>query len=409
MQRARSYLKRWAWLLILCPLLAGGITLVAALVCPPVYEATVDLVFGLTNPADPSYISPDVAAQLGSTYTIMLESPEVLQAAAAQLGLQETSEQLSTQVHAAYQSGSNIIMLTADASSSAMATRLADAVVSAFRQAAQRISPLGKDVMPWGSADLNPVKLKGITFSTAEIAMPLGFLIALSFVALLYYLDDTIFTPDEVAAVADVPVLSSPLPHAREASRKITSQGEAATPAPLLLEAVRASLTWPATIFCVWATARERNAGSVMRLAEAAEAAGLRVQVINTDSRSEKSPSTHGNEALLSPLRFAEALAPLRQQADLILVTGGPLLAAATAALTPAADGVILLAGMQCTRRCDVRAALALLHRVHARVLGIALESPQNGSKSGQKHRVDASLLLETGQTVVVKEIQEFD
>lgn len=205
MQHAFSSIKRWLWLLILCPLLAGGITLVLALARPPVYQAAVNLAFGLETPTNPSALLPKVAAQLGNTYTAMLESPRVLQTAAAQLGLHETTEQLSSHVHATYQSGSNSITLTAEASSSALAIRLADTVVNVFRQSVQQVSPIGANLVSWSSARENPVKQAGITFSTAGIAMPLGLLVALSFVALLAYLDATIFTSDERTAVASDP------------------------------------------------------------------------------------------------------------------------------------------------------------------------------------------------------------
>ncbi|HLV97927.1 MAG TPA: hypothetical protein VKT82_04550 [Ktedonobacterales bacterium] len=451
MQRALYYVKRWAWLLLLCPVLAGGVTLVLAQMQPPVYEATVNLVFGLGNPTNPSYVSPEVAAQLGSTYTIMLESPEVLQTAAARVGLQETTEQLSSKIHAAYQSGSNIITLTADASSSDMATHLADAVVNVFREAAQRVSPLGKDVVSWGTARVNPVKLKGITFGTAGVAMPLGLLVALNVVALLYYLDDVIFTPEEAAAAADVPVLSAPLPQTKQSLQKnSTSQSEVDTTALLLLEAVRASVTWPATIFCAWASARDRNPQHVMRLANAAVCSGLRVVVINTDSHypwlqgmyglsearglgdalvschSLKSyilplatpglavvpagqASTGGSDMLLSPSRLTKLIAPLRQQIDLVLVTGAPILADPTAALTRAADSVILMAGMQRTRRADVREALATLHRVHARVLGMALGSTCEGVHFIKKQRGNTPLIREASKAVIAEEMREFN
>ncbi|HEY7418530.1 MAG TPA: hypothetical protein VH593_25360 [Ktedonobacteraceae bacterium] len=451
MQRACYYLKRWAWLLMLCPLLAGGTTLVLALVEPPVYEATVNVVFGLGNPTNPSYVTPTVAAQLGSTYTTMLESPEVLQAAAAQLGLRETTEQLSSQAHATYQSGTNIITFTADASNSATATSLADAVVSVFRQKVHHISPIGKDLVPWGSASTNPVKLKGITFSTAGMALPLGLLVALSFVALLYYRDTRIFTPDELTTVASVPMLSAPLPQARQRrQRRTTSQSGADAPASLLLEAVRASVTWPANIFCVWATARERDPQGVMQLARAAARAGLRVLVINTDggyrwlqdmyglseerglldallSGQSLKPyifplatsgiavvpagqsTTDGNDTLLSSPRLAELIAPLHQHVDLVLITGAPILANPTAALTRAADGVVLMAALQRTRRADLREALATLHRAHARVLGIALGSAHKCSKSGKKQRVYGPPLQAAGKTGTLKEMQEFN
>lgn len=451
MQRAYYYLKRWAWLLILCPLLAGGITLVVALVYPPVYEATANLAFGLGNTTNPNSISPEAAAQLGSTYTIMLESPEVLQTAAAQLGLDETTEQLSSQVHATYQSGSNIITLTADASDSILAIRLADTVVNVFRQEVQQITPTGRDLVSWGSAQMNPVKLKGITYSTAGIAIPLALLIALSFVALLYYLDDAIFIPEEITTAADVPVLSAPLPQARkERQRQITSQSGIDDTALLLLEAVRASVTWPATIFCAWATARERAPQDVMQLARAAARSGLRVLVINTDSRypwlqemygiseacgladallnghslepsifplatpgiavvpSGPSP-TKRTDVLLSPPRLAQLIAPLRQRADLILVTGAPILADSTAALTRATDGVILMAAMQRTRRNDLHEALATLHRVHARVLGVACGSAYQWAKLGKKQKVHGPPIQGANKAVKVKEMQEFN
>jgi capsular polysaccharide biosynthesis protein len=448
MQRASSYLKRWVWLLTLCPLLAGGATLVLALVEPPVYEATVNLVFGLTNPTNPTYVLPEAAAQLGGTYTAMLESPEVLQTAAAQLGLQETTEQLSSQVHATYQSGSNIITLTVDASTSDEAAHLADALVNAFRHALQQVSPLGKDLLPWGSAQMNPVKLKGITYSTAGIAVSLGLLIALSFVGLLYYLDDTIFTPDEVRALTDIPVLSVPLPQAtwgRQGNMPGQRGGDAA---PLLLEAVQASVTWPATIFCVWATARERDPQGVMHLARAAAHAGLRVLILNTDSHDRwlqemcgisearglgdalvtghalkpyiiplatpgitvvpaGQASSNGNDAHLSSPQLAQLIAPLRQEADLVLVTGAPVLGGSTAALTRATDGVVLMTIRQRTQRGDVCEALVTLRHVQARVLGIALGPPCEQSNVGKKREVNRPPNREAGNMVIVKEIQE--
>src|SRR5574337_1371130 len=60
MARAIYYVRRWAWLLILCPILAGGVTLAVVEVekanQPPVYEASTSLIFGIANPGGPGYV-----------------------------------------------------------------------------------------------------------------------------------------------------------------------------------------------------------------------------------------------------------------------------------------------------------------------------------------------------------------
>jgi succinoglycan biosynthesis transport protein ExoP len=421
MLRAIYYVKRWAWFLILCPILAGGGTFGLAKVVkatqPPTYEATIRLIFGLANPGGPGYLTSQVASQLQNTYSTLLQNPTVLQDAARQLNLNETPDQLAKQIHISSQSG-NIIAVQADASTSDGATNLASAVVLAFNHVAAKLPVVagrGQDIAPVGSATVTTVASSKLSSSTAAIAALIGLVIAASVVALLYYLDDTIFQPEEVARVDDVAVLSAPLPERRRAA---ADQGDADATTRLLLASLRASVTCPAVLFCAWASERDRDPGAVLRLAETAARSGLRVALLNTDSRYHWLADLCGvpedvglanallsaqpiltpyiiplatpglavmpagqagaeTTALLDSTRLDRLIAPLRQYIDLAFITGVPVLDdPAAAALTRVSDGVLFMATARRSRRRELRDALVVLRRVRARVLGLALEPP---------------------------------
>jgi hypothetical protein len=70
---------------------------------------------------------------------------------------------------------------------------------------------------------------------------------------------------------------------------------------------------------------------------------------------------------------------------------------------------VVLMAALQRTRRADLREALAALHRVHARVLGIAVGSAHQRSKSGRKRRGDGPPLQVAGKAGTVNVKREFN
>jgi len=418
--RAIYYLKRWAWLLVLCPILAGGVTLgvvkVTRATHPPMYEATIKLIYGLSNPnGPPGYLSYQTATQLENTYSTLLQSRPVLQDVITQLGLHETPDQLAGQIHVSSQPG-NIIALQADASSSAAAAGLVNAVVSGFDQVASALPVAGKhggrDIAPLGGATVTTIQPTKLSTTTAIIAALLGLAIALAFVALLYYLDDTLFAPDEIARVTDVPLLSAPLPHRDRRSPDDPASADEA--ARLLLASLRASIASPAVLFCAWTSTRDREPQTLLHLAGAAVRSGLRVILINTDSQYrwlqdlcgiQESPgladalradrpglepyivplampglaavpagqSTAETPALLDSPRLERIIAPLRQYVDLALITGAPVLTdPAAAALTRVADGVVVMATARRTRRRDLSAALTVLQRVRARILGIA-------------------------------------
>jgi succinoglycan biosynthesis transport protein ExoP len=425
MLRAIYYMKRWAWLLILCPVLAGGVTLAVGRIekatQPLRYEATIRLLYGLANPdGPPGYLSAQVASQLEATYSALLQNPTVLHDAALQLGLNETADQVASQIRVTPQPG-NIIVLQADAATSNGAANLASAVVLAFNHFAAQLPATkarGPDIAPLGPATVRAVAASRISSSTAVIAALLGLAAAASLVALLYYLDNTIFQPDEIARIADVPVLSTPLRRSIFHHRAADRQAEIDVTVRLLLTALRTRISWPGVLFCAWASEHDCNPEAVLRLADIAARSGLRVVVINTDSQHhwlERLCGIHEDAGLVDMLladhpdltpyivplevsgisvvpagRFREEAAmlldsprleqlimSLRLHVDLTLITAAPVLTdPSVVRLAQVSDGVLFMATAQRSRRRDLRDALEVLGQVQASVVGLALIPP---------------------------------
>src|SRR5260370_20659426 len=88
-------IRRWAWLIILCPVVAGLSAGLISLELPKVYEAKVAL---LVRPAQPLSGDPSVAAltadQILRTYARWMTEPPILQKVIADENLQTDSATL---------------------------------------------------------------------------------------------------------------------------------------------------------------------------------------------------------------------------------------------------------------------------------------------------------------------------
>src|SRR5437016_11214569 len=92
-------MRRWAWVIILCPFVAALVAGAVSLGVPKVYEAKVAL---LVRPAQPLSGDPSVAAltadQILRTYASWMTKPPVLQRVISDQSLQTDSFSLSRQI-----------------------------------------------------------------------------------------------------------------------------------------------------------------------------------------------------------------------------------------------------------------------------------------------------------------------
>src|SRR5438552_1936732 len=91
--------RRWAWLIVLCPFVAALAAGLISLQLPKVYETQVSL---LVRPAQPLSVDPGVSAltadQILRTYARWMTKPPVLEKVIGDLNLQTDPVSLSHQI-----------------------------------------------------------------------------------------------------------------------------------------------------------------------------------------------------------------------------------------------------------------------------------------------------------------------
>ncbi len=128
-------IRRWAWLILSCVLVAVCVALVVTSRIPPEYSATTTLlVGGADDPRGSQYTTLIAGQQLALTYSQMLRERSTLQAAIKQLGLETTPEILAKKVKAESVRDTQLIRLTVGDTSPTGAALLADAIANAFTQ-----------------------------------------------------------------------------------------------------------------------------------------------------------------------------------------------------------------------------------------------------------------------------------
>lgn len=133
-QELRAYLllfKRWLWLLAVCAVIGGVGTFIMTSLQPPIYRATALLVVDQQPVGQDTYSAVLASDQLVATYANLAVQPSVLKRAAANVG-GITATDLATRVHAAGESGTQLIELQVDDGSPTRAAALANAIATAF-------------------------------------------------------------------------------------------------------------------------------------------------------------------------------------------------------------------------------------------------------------------------------------
>src|SRR5438132_11222026 len=124
-------IRRWAWLIILCPFVAALVAGGVSLVLPKVYEAKVAL---LVRPAQPLSGDPSVAAltadQILRTYARWMTEPPILQKVISDQNLQADSASLSRQITVTPEPNTTILDVAVRDGDPARAMNIANTIVN---------------------------------------------------------------------------------------------------------------------------------------------------------------------------------------------------------------------------------------------------------------------------------------
>src|SRR5262245_22730012 len=126
-----SIVRRWAVLLILSPIVAGLVGFAIVRQVPGVYESSTILQL-VPAASDAPGEDLGVVQQLVHTYTEVIQTPAILEQAAAQLGLGLSAAELRDRVHATQIRDTRLIRISAEDTDPQQAAQLANTVASVF-------------------------------------------------------------------------------------------------------------------------------------------------------------------------------------------------------------------------------------------------------------------------------------
>jgi capsular exopolysaccharide synthesis family protein len=428
-----SVLWRWAWLLILAPLLAGTVSLFVSQRMQPVYRASATL---LINPAGNSsslnYSSLLTSELIAKTYAELLTKRPLLEKVISELQLNLTPHQLAGKINVVQPSDSQLLKLQVEDSNPQLAITIANSLATSFlRQHNRHRSGRSVYIEIVEPASLPAYKLRPRIFFNTVVAAFAGGILAIGFIFLLDYLDDSLTTPESVETTLGIPNLAT-IPSIkrhtflkRKEIRLVTPL-QSMSPFAEAYRGLRTNLQFAEvdqavnTLLVTSALPKEGKTTTVANLGSMMAQAGLKVLLVDADLRAATLhqvfdvPNKHGltdllvadvvpdesyllettipnlrllpsgrfpaDKFLLTPsellgsVRMTELISQLSALTDVLLFDSPPVLAVTDAAvLASQVEGVLLVIASGRTSKKEGRMALQSLQKVRAKVLGTAL------------------------------------
>lgn len=430
----RDYVRvlRKRWLLIVAVtllgvLIGGGLSLLAT----PKYESTTQLYVAVRTSSDQGASDlvqgTTFARQAVVSYVDVVTSAIVLDQVAAELGLDEGSEQLKNDVRAETPTDSVLINITATGTNPEAVTELANTTGTVFAEtvATQIEIP---DAM--GVSRVQIITIQPAVVPTSPVTpnftiniglgLVLGLLVGIAIAVLRETNDNRVHSPKEVQRITTAPVLGGINQDSEAKQRPLIVHAEPRNPRAERYRSLRTNLQFVtpdegSKVFVVTsAMPAEGKSVTTANLAIALAEAGARVVLVDGDLRKPRIADYMGIEGavgltdvlignvelddvvqpwgradlgvlpagrippnpseLLGSVAMNKVLSELADTADYVLIDSSPLLLVTDAAVAAQhANGVILVAASGSTRRHDLAGAVQTLERAGSKLLGIVL------------------------------------
>jgi capsular exopolysaccharide synthesis family protein len=417
--------KRWR-LIAACTLVAMVSAALVTILTPRTYAAEVQLFVAAQdqNSVSTAYQGGLFSQQRVKSYADIVNSPPVMSAVIAQLGLSATEQRLAGQVSASAPLDTVLINITAKDGSAQRAQSIANATGTQFAQfvtGIERTNPAAPP--PVKVTVVKPASLpKAPVSPRRSLNLALGLLVGLAIgvggAVLRETLDTSVKPGDDLMHDFGLPAVGviGFDPEARNQplilhDQAHSSRGEAFRQLRTNLQFIDVD-TPPRSIVVTSSVPEEGKTTTTMNLAVTMAEAGLRVLVVDGDLRRPQLANFFGLESavgltsvligqvqvddvlqewgggllrvlpsgpvppnpseLLGSRGMHALLRQLEDMADLVIIDAPPVLPVTDATvLSAAASGALLVVHAGRTRREQVRRSLANLEAVDARVLGI--------------------------------------
>jgi len=423
-------LRRSWWLVALVTLLGLAVTAVVSGASPRVYESSTQLFVSVrgtsTNTAIEVGQGSAAAQQKVRSYTDVVTSSRVLEPVVLRLALPMSTSELAEAVTATVAANSVVLTISVRDTDPARAALITDAVSESFRDVV--VGSL--EASPDGGASLVGLEvLEPAVASSAPVSprtsrdLPLGLALgaAVGYLGALarHLLDTRVRSGDDVEAAGET-VLGATLHDPDAQLRPLTVQHDPRGTRAEAYRSLRTSLQFAdagsdaRVVVVTSALPGEGKTTTTANLAVTLAETGARVALVDADLRRPRLAEMMGLEGaagltdvligraalrdvaqpwgrdgldvvaagqvppnaseLLGSTRMRELLVELRATYDYVLFDAPPLLPVTDAAvLSHVADGALVVAALGRTPRARLEEALAHLHRIGTRVVGVVL------------------------------------
>jgi succinoglycan biosynthesis transport protein ExoP len=289
------------WILILAAVIVGGLVGGGiALATPRSYEASASVYFSVTSATSATDLNQAAAyaqSQM-SSFAILATSDTVLNDVKTELGLTETTNQLSGSIRATTPDQTTVLNISADSSSPARAADVANSVASnlvlnlstVVPTTAKTVATVSPRVVSSATAPKSPT---GPNTKLNIIAgLVLGLLAGLAFALMRSIYDTTVRNPRDAAAAAHAPVLArienDPDLGLHDVATSERPESRAANDFRLLRAAIRGLATGRSSFSFVISSATAGEGKSVLaaNLAAALSEADAKIVLVDANLRS---------------------------------------------------------------------------------------------------------------------------
>ena len=428
----QDYLRilRERWLIVLIALLLGvGGGAAAYFVRPPQYTASLQMYVSAQTggSAESAFSGAQLSAQRVKSYTELASSPRIASEVIAQLNLDKSEQQLSSQITAASSENSIVIHVAVTDIVPTRAAAIANAVGTALTRLVDELerpqSPSGISPVVVRVVQPAPVPTTASSTSLTRL-LALGLLVGLALgvaaAIVRNAMDTSIKTIEQLREAAGAPNLGEIAYDSQAPKRPLIVHDEPHSPRAEAFRQLRTNVQFvdagnPHKVLLVTsARPSEGKTTTLANLAIALASAGSRILIIDADLRRPKVAEIFGldsavglttvltgrvptgqaiqqwgggsidllasgvlppnpSELLASP-HMRALLADVRGRYDLVLIDTPPLLPVTDAAtIAPATDGAIFVCRVQETSRIQVETATEALRAVDAPIRGTVL------------------------------------
>lgn len=191
-----TLIKRRLWVLIIITILTTTLGIIKnEFFTTPIFESSIRLIIS----ADSEYMK---------TLIVLVEDPAVLEKVGSELGVDRSPEQLMQQINVGSIAGSQVIKISVIDRDPSMAAEIANTTARIYKSELPKIVGFN-EIKILNEAKINSFPVNSDETRTIIMAIVVGLILGVGLIYLLYALDDSITSNDEIEELVGLTVLGT--------------------------------------------------------------------------------------------------------------------------------------------------------------------------------------------------------